>query len=77
MPGQSSSYALGRLMCGRAARCFPLSPGWASKSLMQLNRGWTRGSHPPQAGALGLWGEVPMQVRISAAGLSEQTQSVV
>jgi hypothetical protein len=45
---------------GRAARYFPLCPGWASKPLTPLYRGWTRGS--PQPGtlrrhpvALGLW----------------------
>ena len=29
---------------GRAARHFPLSPGWASKPLTPLDGGWTRGS---------------------------------
>jgi hypothetical protein len=39
---------------GRVARSFPLSPGWASKPLTPLDRGWTRGS-PWNQGALRLW----------------------
>jgi hypothetical protein len=37
--------------CGRAARCSPLGPGWASKPLTPLDRGWTRGS--PRQGVPG------------------------
>jgi hypothetical protein len=32
----------GRL--GRSAWCFPLGSGWASKPLIPLDGGWTRGS---------------------------------
>jgi hypothetical protein len=35
---------------GRAARHFPLGPGWASKTLTPLDRGWTRGSSRPGRG---------------------------
>jgi hypothetical protein len=36
--------------CGRAARRFPLGPGWASKPLTPLDRGWTRKGQPLKPG---------------------------
>ena len=64
-------------ICGRAARGFPLGPGWASKPLTPLDRGWTRGSPETKRGprfipcSPGVMGErakereVPTQARVS------------
>jgi hypothetical protein len=69
--------------CRRAARHFPLGPGWASKPLIPLNGGWTRDSPRyqdpwgdtlcPEVKGEGREREVPMQVRVRSPGLDWST----
>ena len=53
---------------GRAARHFPLGPGWASKPLTPLDGGWTRGS-PQNQGAPG---RHPVAPGLQERGLRER-----
>jgi hypothetical protein len=65
--GRKDSSCLARLppmlwagRCGRAARCFPLCPGWASKPMIPLNGvdnwqqpDWGSGATPCSPGVMG------------------------
>ena len=71
---------------GRAARHFPLSPGWASKPLTPLSRGGVgQGAAPdtrgpgetlwvPEIQEEGRGREVPTQVRVLSLGLDWSTK---
>jgi hypothetical protein len=75
--------------CGRAARCFPLSPGWASKPLTHSTEGGGEqgeaqpggpGATPYSPGVKGERDEgreVPTPARVSATDLDEQRLSMV
>jgi hypothetical protein len=67
--------------CRKAAKRFPLGPGWASKPLTPLDKGqsstWATPLSPRGYGKEGLGREVPTQARVCAAGLDEQRLSMV
>jgi hypothetical protein len=72
---------------GRAARCFPLSPGWASKSLTHSSGGGQKAAQngspratscsPSVMGKRDKGREVPTPARVSAADIDEQRLSMV